>query len=94
MSETKSGLPETEVRQIVLDAILELAEEEELPFAVTLETGLFAERGESGLAFDSLTALELLTILEDKLGVQMEEPAKIFAEVRTGDDIVRLVLGN
>lgn len=88
-----SDAPVVEVRRIVLEAIREMATLEGVDFEVSLDTPLFGERKDAGLAFDSLTALELMSVLEERLDVLLEDPGKVFGDVRCGHDIVRLVSG-
>jgi acyl carrier protein len=77
---------EAEIKKLIVEA---LALEDVEPQEIETDAALFVE----GLGLDSIDALELAMVLEEKYGVTIEDDpennARIFASVRSLADFVR-----
>jgi acyl carrier protein len=77
---------EQEIKELIIDA---LALEDVQPADIETEAALFVE----GLGLDSIDALELAMVLEERYGVTIEDDpegnARIFASVRSLAEFVR-----
>jgi acyl carrier protein len=77
---------ESEIKRIIVEA---LALEDVKPEEIETDAALFVE----GLGLDSIDALELAMVLEERFGVTIEDDpemnAQIFASVRSLADFVR-----
>lgn len=82
----------TELEATIVAIVQEIADGSSHGVSVELATNLFAfdDSITDSLELDSLDALEIITTVEDRLGVSIDEAQIDFGAIRTVQDLVRL----